>query len=194
MSQVCAVTQIDVPPAVVLAGPNAARLLEIAQISRTSIDSYTGLSTDFLNQYNEVAMPLEMAAEWPDGLADLKGWQPRDYRQHFARSGFRDSALVLEAYGLCPMAVRVRFDAVSDSLNKLILVGLEALEDLEEAGVATDHLCTFAVSLGNAIRAMITGLDRMVHGASLAAASGEHALADAGDEGLDQSAIDSLFD
>ena len=38
----------------------------------------TGLATDFLNQFNEVAMLLDMLAEDASLIEDLEAWQARD--------------------------------------------------------------------------------------------------------------------
>lgn len=105
-----------------------------ARVQTVSPD--TGLSTDFLNQYNELSMLLDLAADDPDLLEELKDWQPRTYDDHFAASGFRDSALVVEAYHLSPPLVRAEFDEAISVLNSVASTGVAALLGDDSAATA----------------------------------------------------------
>jgi hypothetical protein len=53
-----------------------------------NINPVTGLSTDYLNHFTEALMALEMAADTPECLDDLKAWRPKSYAEHFAQSRF----------------------------------------------------------------------------------------------------------
>ena len=92
--------------------------------SHTSVNVFSGLSTDFLNQFNEVAMILEMMADWPEGLNDLRHWQPRGYIEHFEKSGFKDTDAVIGAYRAAPKLAKGRFDAQVRELDLVINAGL----------------------------------------------------------------------
>lgn len=105
----------------------AARIAELALAASTGIDPISGLASDFLNQFNEISMLLDMASEDIELLEDLSDWSPRDYVAHFEASNFRDSSMVLEAYGLCPSETRARFDSLSGELGDVINAGLGAI-------------------------------------------------------------------
>jgi hypothetical protein len=59
-------------------------LVERMRASRTSINPLTHLATDFLNQFNEVAMALDMLADWPDMFEELRHWHFSAMRIIFA--------------------------------------------------------------------------------------------------------------
>lgn len=101
-----------------------------------TVNRDTGLSTDFLNQYNELSMLLDLAADDPDMLEELEDWTPRTYQEHFAASGFKDWALTVEAYDLCPRLIRTEFDAAIGVLNSVAAAGVSALLAEISAGQA----------------------------------------------------------
>ncbi len=103
-----------------------------AQVHTVNPD--TGLSTDFLNQYNELSMLLDLAADDPDMLEELEDWSARSYEEHFAASGFRDWALVVAAYEMCPPAIRTEFDSAITVLNSVATAGVKALLAAVSAG------------------------------------------------------------
>lgn len=109
-----------------------ATLAELAARVHT-INPDTGLSTDFLNQYNELSMMLDLAADEPDMLEELADWSPRSYHEHFAASGFKDWALVVQAHELCPPAIRAQFDEAIEVLNSVAVSGLRALLAMPES-------------------------------------------------------------
>jgi len=115
-----------------------ASLADIAAKLHT-INPDTGLSTDFLNQYNELSMMLDLAADDPDMLEGIRDWAPRSYREHFAASGFKDWALVVEAYDLCPPAIRTEFDAAISVLNSVATSGIDALLGDDVVDTAAVH-------------------------------------------------------
>jgi hypothetical protein len=63
-----------------------------------NINPSTGLSTDYLNHFTEAVMALEMAADIPECLDDLRAWQPKTYLEHFAASRFSNRDAVIRAY------------------------------------------------------------------------------------------------
>jgi len=121
----------------------ASRIADIAAEAITGIDPHTGLASDFLNQFNEVLMLLEVVGNDPDLGRHLHGWRPRGYVEHFETSHLRDSALVIEAYALCPVSVRRRFDRLSADLSAFILNGLADLR-LIDGEAAQDARRTLA--------------------------------------------------
>ncbi len=97
------------------------RLRTIAETVHMGINATTGLASDFLNQFNEVSMVLNMISDNEDMLEDIECWQPRSYVEHFRASCFKDLDLILEAYGLCPDATRVEFDRDTEQLGTFII-------------------------------------------------------------------------
>ncbi|MBB4633923.1 hypothetical protein [Sphingosinicella soli] len=151
----------------------AARIADIAAEAITGIDPHTGLASDFLNQFNEVLMLLDVAGTDPEFNRDLRNWLPCDYIEHFETGGLRDSALVLEAYALCPLSVRRRFDRLSRDLSALILQGLADLRDL--SGETAQQA---SAMLAEKIRRRVESLSAIIH---------------PGERPLDNRAISALF-
>lgn len=150
----CPRPPVDDPPSL---------LAEIAANVHT-INRDTGLSTDFLNQYNELSMLLDLAADDPDMLEELEGWAPRTYQEHFAASGFKDWALVVEAYNLCPAAIRAEFDAAIGVLNSVASVGVSSLLTAFSAGRAIAPATVHA--LASEVQAAIIHASGLINGSS----------------------------
>lgn len=105
-----------------------------SHVPGTNINEQTLLASDYLNQFHELAMLLEALAVDPDNFAaDLRGWTPLGYEEHFARSGFRDKDLAVAAYRRAPEKVRERFDTAVARLQS------EALRLVASVGNALDR-------------------------------------------------------
>lgn len=142
--------------------PPEARVAEIAARARIGVDAVTGLATDFLNQFNEVSMLLDMIGSDPSLIEDLEAWRARDYIAHFAASGFADRHLVLEAYELSPPLTRRRFDALCGELADLLAQGLAFLSNCRTAG-ADAALAPAAEVLRDEVRTHLDRLDALIH-------------------------------
>ncbi len=142
--------------------PAETRVAEIAARTRTGVDAVTGLATDFLNQFNEVSMLLDMIAGDPSLIEDLEAWRARDYIAHFAASGFADRHLILEAYQLSPPLTRRRFDTLCGELADLLGQGLAFLSNCRIAG-AHAVLAPAAETLRDEVRAHLDRLDALIH-------------------------------
>jgi hypothetical protein len=142
--------------------PADRRVAEIAAQARIGIDAVTGLATDFLNQFNEVAMLLDMIASDPSMIEDLEDWRARDYVAHFAASGFADRHLALEAYELSPPLTRRRFDMLCSELADILAQGLAFLQNCRAAG-AEAAVMPAAQALGVEVRQHLDRLDTLIH-------------------------------
>lgn len=120
-------------------------LAEIAARVHT-VNPVTGLSTDFLNQYNELSMLLDLAADDPDMLEEVEDWIPRSYRDHFAASGFKDWSLVVDAYDLCPAPIRDEFDEAISALDSVATQGIKFLLKGSAPGVAAPATAIHALA------------------------------------------------
>jgi len=157
----------DVAGATGTAGPSRAappdrRVADISAQAKIGIDAVTGLATDFLNQFNEVAMLLDMIAREPSLIEDLEAWRARDYVAHFAASGFADRHLALEAYQLSPPLTRRRFDALCGELADVLAQGLAFLQNCRAAG-AEAAVIPAAQALGAEVREHLDRLDVLIH-------------------------------
>jgi hypothetical protein len=136
----------------------------------------TGLSTDYLNVFNEAVMLFGMLADMPDMIEDLRAWQPLSYEEHFRRSGFQARDLAIAAYRAADPTVREPFDALSVEIGTMIANAVSDASAMIDAG---DDIGEFVMETGFGLQTMIMMLDGMVHGGSVGGA---------------QDDIDALFD
>jgi len=85
-----------------------------------NINPATGLSTDYLNHFNEAIMLLEMFTSFPDCVDDILAWHPMTYREHFAASPFKDRAIAISAYDAADPTVRRSLDMLADTMNAVL--------------------------------------------------------------------------
>jgi hypothetical protein len=104
----------------VIAHPFDPHLLAAANISPV-----TGLATDYLNHFNEVAMLVDMVSAMPESIEEVLAWKPRSYQDHFLVTGFRERQLAIEAYEAADPDARNAFDAACTAIADAIL----ALQD-----------------------------------------------------------------
>jgi hypothetical protein len=98
-----------------------------------SLPEITGkLSTDYLNCFNEIMMVIELAADMPEMLDDLKEWRPIGYVEHFEKSGLRHADVSIAGYHQMPPHRRQEFDVLSDALNRLATMTIIAMSDAQE--------------------------------------------------------------
>lgn len=128
-----------------------------------TVNADTGLSTDFLNQYNELSMLVDLAVDDPDMLEDLEDWSPRSYEEHFAASGFKDWPLVVEAYKLSPSGIREEFDSTVDVLNNVATTGLASAFELASTAAGPERSALLR-SLAAEIQGAIVHLGGLING------------------------------
>jgi hypothetical protein len=163
-------------------------LAERMRASRTSINPMTFLATDFLNQFNEVAMTLDMLANWPDMFEDLRGWQFYSYVDHFRRSGFADAETLIDAYSAAPFVIRRSFDDQVESLAYLTRAGLSALQHAWDSGL-TPGVIEAAAALSSDIRKHVSKLASTIN----IGHPPEAVIVDAEVSGMNQDDVDALF-
>lgn len=155
----------------------------------TNINPETYLATDYLNHFTEVVMLLEMLPSMPECLADIRGWAPKSYEEHFQGSVFSDKELAILAYQQADPALRGPFDAVIAELHALLPQGIEEAAQLIDAG----ELPRLEIMVGDLLDQVRTRLDRataFIHGRSVTM---DQASVDATMD-MSQDAVDSLFD
>lgn len=97
-----------------------------------TINRVTGLSTDFLNQYNEVVMLIDMLPDMPDMVEEIVDWRPHSYVDHFANSKLLIGPKAVACYADADPDVRDRFDAAANALDEFLLGAIPILADLVE--------------------------------------------------------------
>jgi hypothetical protein len=90
------------------------------------------LSTDYLNCFNEIMMVIELAAEMPEMIDELKEWRPITYVEHFEKSGLRHAEVSIAGYTQLPPLRRQEFDILSDALNRLAVMTISSMADSQE--------------------------------------------------------------
>jgi len=147
----------------------------------TTIDSTTLLSTDYFNHFNEVIMLLSMLGDMPDMLDEIRAWQPKSYRQHFAQSGLAFAPLAIDAYDHVPPEYKLPFDATIDEMNAMIAEATATLTSMQDD---PDMFAFTAADYWQRLQALVDRGSAIVHGNVGGSTPGAT---------LDQSAIDDLF-
>jgi hypothetical protein len=155
--------------------PEPARSPEASGPGIPNINPVTGLSTDYLNHFTEVLMALEMVADVPECIDDVRAWSPKTYAEHFAQSRFTQRDAAIRLYQAADPALRLKVDQLSDALNGLLV---EARDAALRAKPAAKH-----APKPTAVRPLIAELAGLMNG-----------TADETGEGLNpQAAIDAMF-
>ena len=143
-----------------------------ASLEGTCISTQTYLANDYLNNFNEVVMLLEMVPDMPDVLEDLKEWTPVTYRQHFEASGLSENQLAIEAYERAPERFRRPFDGTVEQMKRVIASSVDRVEKALAAG-ETDQLKAIAVGASQVVGKLIDVAGAIVHGSEATHDQGE---------------------
>jgi hypothetical protein len=143
------------------------------RLRAANINPATGLATDYLNHYNEVAMLIASLADTPEISEQVLEWRPVGYAAHFRLTGFRDRDLAAATFDAVPSAVKTRFFAARRELELAII---EVQDLIEAAPQASARLAEHAPHIFDAI----ARLGGVINGGQDAAPAG-------------QAAVDSLF-
>ena len=135
----------------------------LARLEGTCISTQTFLANDYLNNFNEVVMLLEMVPDMPEVLEDLKSWIPVTYLQHFENSGLAESGLAIDAYNIAPERFRRPFDNTVNRLKDVVAIAIGRVDEALAAG-ETDQLRTIAVGAAQAVGKLIDVAGAIVHG------------------------------
>jgi len=89
-------------------------------LAAANINPRSGLATDYLNHFNEIAMLLELLPQMPECAADVIDWQPASYIEHFRKSNFQGKDLAIAAYGCLDSNLKVAFETVIADIDSTI--------------------------------------------------------------------------
>jgi len=117
--------------------------LDPARLAEANINPETGLSTDYLNHFNEAIMLLEMLPTAPECRDDFLAWRPASYTEHFASSRFKHRDLAILAYDAASPAIRRELEALAESMTYVLMAIRETLES-SSSSKACDLLATRA--------------------------------------------------
>lgn len=148
------------------------------RLRAANINPATGLATDYLNHYNEVAMLIATLADMPDIRGEILDWRPIGYPTHFRRSGFGEKGLAIAAYVLASREVKQQFRSACYDVEACI-----AAVQLKLAR-ATDSLPDIAAEAGP-IFEQIARIGGVINGGKAAPLLQQSAA---------QDLVDSLFD
>ncbi|RMF01592.1 MAG: hypothetical protein D6773_09855 [Alphaproteobacteria bacterium] len=149
-----------------------------AMDAASPVNSETGLATDFMNQYNEITMILDMLGDMPELFEDIANWKPKTYAEHFEASQFQDKDKIVAAYDNAPEEYRGLFDGCTMRLNALLLKGVMILGNMIEQG-ETDTLPGAVALISGPATQLMDNMNGIIHGST---------------EVADQSEIDALID
>jgi hypothetical protein len=135
------------------------RAAEPFSLAGANINPVTGLSTDYLNHFNEAIMLLEMLAGMPECADDLAAWRPLDYREHFRRSNLKLSEPAIAAYDRAEPETRQRFDRLCDTMTGMITVAQHAIERDPEAARGA-----IALAAAAKLKPLVARTSAVIHG------------------------------
>jgi hypothetical protein len=125
-----------------------------------NVNPLTGLSTDYLNHFNEAIMLLEMMPQMPECRDDLAAWRPLSYREHFAKSHLRHRELTLAAYDRAHPLTRRPFDALCETMNAAVLAARKAIQPQ----VAPEQAAIIAERAAAALKPLLARAGAIIHG------------------------------
>lgn len=130
--------------------------LSAQALKTANVHPESGLATDYLNHFNEVAMLLEMLADMPDMAEEVLSWAPCDYVEHFRRSGYAGADIVALAYGAAPHALKAHFETIVAALDASLLAAQSQVRDGQmeaAAAIASEDIAPLLA----AARAAVSG-------------------------------------
>jgi hypothetical protein len=147
------------------------------RLRAANINPVTGLATDYLNHYNEVAMLVATLGDMPEMSESILQWRPVGYPTHFGRSGFAERGLAIAAWVMASRQVKDQFRAAQAGLDSRIAALQDRLASAPQSAVAV-------AAEADAIFADIARLGGVINGGKAAPLLQQSA---------EQDLVDSLF-
>ena len=130
------------------------------RLADANINPATGLSTDYLNHFNEAIMLLEMLSGCPECLDDFLGWRPMSYREHFAASRFKGRDLAIVAYDAADTNLRDCLDTLAGTMTAV----LEATRAAMSADMPRDAATVLANRAAACLRPLVARAGAVING------------------------------
>jgi hypothetical protein len=148
------------------------------RVRGTNISEQSLLATDYLNHFSEIVMLLELVADMPDCIEEVRTWEPKGYREHFRDSTFSDRELAIAAYDHVPDRFKVPFEEIVAHLHGLIATSITRLDDAAASGMAPEEMGEIARAASRTLQRLMDHASAVIHGS---------------ERGLDQAEIDALL-
>jgi len=139
----------------------------------TSINAATGLSTDYLNHFNEAIMLLDMLRDAPDCRDDFLTWRAKSYREHFAASRVRSRDAAIAAYAAADTHARESLDALAGIMTMM----LEATKDAM-SGLAPDTAGMLGARAAACLKPLVVRAGAVINGETADKPAGPQAMVD----------------
>ena len=146
--------------------------LDAGRLKAANINPATGLATDYLNHYNEVAMTIASLADLPDMRESVLAWRPLGYPAHFLHTGFAERGLAIAAYIAAPRDVKAKFLATRAELDTCV-AGVQGRIAGDELSAASEDAAVIFAGI-----ARLGGVINGGQGAPLLQRSAEQDLVD----------------
>ena len=140
-------------------------LAMMEKVKGTNIDEKTMLATDYLNNFNEIVMLLEMIPDMPEMLDEVKEWHPKPYQDHFRDSTIAEKELAIEAHDYVLDIYREPFEQTVEQINSMIASTIQRLEKNITDG-ETDVLRANAQTLSRMIQRLMDMASGIIHGSA----------------------------
>ena len=98
------------------------------RMADANINPLTGLSTDYLNHFNEAIMLLEMVPQVPDCALDLFAWRPLSYSEHFAASRLKERDTAITCYESADPKLREGLDTLANTMTAILTATRDAMQ------------------------------------------------------------------
>ena len=131
--------------------------LDAAVLEAANINPTTGLATDYLHHYNEVAMMIAMLRDAPEMAETVLDWRPLGYAAHFQLTGFAHQAAAIAAYDRSGEGVKARFRTAKRRVEL-------AIADVQDLIAASPGDPAEAVTRAAPIFALIAAVGAVING------------------------------
>jgi hypothetical protein len=129
-------------------------------LAEANINPVTGLSSDYLNHFNEAIMLLEMIPKMPECRADLRAWQPLSYHEHFIGSHLKHLELTIAAYDLVDPLTRDEFDELCDAMSAAVT----AARDSMQPNLSLEATSAIAAETAAWLKPLVVRAGAIIHG------------------------------
>jgi hypothetical protein len=129
-------------------------------LAEANVNPVTGLSTDYLNHFNEAIMLLEMIPVMPECRADLKAWRPLSYHEHFAASHLTNRELTIAAYDLADPFTRDEFEELCEAMTAAVT----AARDSMQLNLSRDAMAGIAAETAAWLKPLVARASALIHG------------------------------
>ena len=150
----------------------------------------TGLSNDYLNQFNEAVMLLDMIADMPECLEDLNAWQPQSYVEHFQASQLHWAGYAIATFEALDPPFREAFEACVANLDTGLSEATQTLNAWSAEGTLGERSDAIAM-LATDIHSRVGRLNDFIMDGEATKAGGAQSAPHAHDDA--QSLADALF-